>query len=49
MTGIFKLLFLPILKFMEYDSYVKTRDRLDNDPYNTIKSDKWKRERGMLK
>lgn len=30
-----------------YDTNKKIRER-DNNPYNTVKSDRWKREHGLL-
>lgn len=33
----------------EHDTYIKTRNRMDNNPRCTIKSDVWKRKNGLIK
>lgn len=32
----------------KYDNFTKTRNRMDNDPTCTLKSDDWKRKHGLL-
>lgn len=31
-----------------YDNFTKTRNKMDNDPTCSLKSDDWKRKHGLL-
>lgn len=33
----------------EHDNYIKKRNKMDNNPMCTIKSDTWKRKYGLIK